>query len=168
MKLRHIFIPVVIIGGLIVVLFLLFEKFDSTHQLTAKELPVPQVIAENKELPILQSSYCWGKLGCADYGFMKSKIAQDSRTILNAATEISVLYQYNTPPTLISVVLYENDKDDIYTTDTKVTEIQLNNGIFHAPAESGEYYYIIRASWSSGQGSQASGDTSSILVIEVE
>lgn len=168
MKLRNIFIPIFSIFMLVIVLFFLFELFDAKYKLNAKELPVPQVIAENKELLILQSSYCWGKLGCADYSFVKSRIPQDSRTIIKAKSEISVSYQYNTPPTLISVVLYENDKDDIYTVNMKVTEIQLDKGIFHAPAKSGEYYYIIKANWSSGQGAQPSGDTSSVLVIEIE
>jgi len=31
------------------------------------ELPIPKVTSEQTEIPVTQSSYCWGKMGCADY-----------------------------------------------------------------------------------------------------
>jgi hypothetical protein len=51
--------------------------------ITKEVPPLPKVVSVNTEVPVSQSSYCWGKLGCADYADGKSMLRGKKPTLID-------------------------------------------------------------------------------------
>ncbi|MBM7565909.1 hypothetical protein [Paenibacillus sacheonensis] len=124
------------------------------------EIPQPLVVANGKRLATLQSTYCWGNLGCADYigGYGTARKYAPS-TIVKAGAVIDVSFAYKPAPAQVEVTQYRNDRES--------ASIQLTNGHYLAPQKPGLYYYGISAYWKSADGKYADGDTSVIYAIQV-
>lgn len=123
-----------------------------------KSPPLPSVTSGQTQIPVTQSSYCWGKLGCADYSGGKSMVEGKTPTIVTPEAKISISFEYKPAPTMVSVQEFQDDKS---------VEIPLIDGFFNAPKEKGIYYYGISAFWTTDDGKYSKGDTSSVFVIEV-
>ncbi|MCS7462884.1 hypothetical protein N0M98_22420 [Paenibacillus doosanensis] len=124
-----------------------------------KTPPLPKVMAGKTLIPVKQSSYCWGKLGCADYGGPKSVLKGQQPTVVAPESNIKVSFNYKEEPSNIKVTLSQ---------DEKPVDIPLKDGYFQAPKQPGIYYYGIFAYWRSDDGKHSHGDTSSDFVIEVQ
>ncbi|BBH21967.1 hypothetical protein Back11_33120 [Paenibacillus baekrokdamisoli] len=116
--------------------------------------PQPKVMAGTVDIPTTQSTYCWGKLGCADYAGGIIMVKNKIKAIVSPDTLIKIKYNYSTSPSKLTVTQLEENNKSIL--------VQLSNNCFQAPKESGVYYYEISASW------QTKGDTSSVFAIEVK
>ncbi|ULO06113.1 hypothetical protein H1230_24190 [Paenibacillus sp. 19GGS1-52] len=124
-----------------------------------KSPPLPTVTSEASEIPVVQSSYCWGTLGCGEYAGGKLMLEGKSATLVPSGSAISIRFDYKPKPTQLNVYQYLNDT---------AISITLRDGHFDAPKESGVYYYGISAYWTSDDGKYSKGDTSSVFVIEVK
>ncbi|MBP1993005.1 hypothetical protein [Paenibacillus eucommiae] len=123
-----------------------------------KSPPIPKVTSGTTEIPVVQSSYCWGKLGCADYAGGKAMVEAKSTTVVSPGSSIRVSFDYKPLPTQLIVQQYQNDE---------IIEIPLSDGYYVVPKERGVYYYGISAFWQSEDGKYSKGDISSVFVIEV-
>jgi hypothetical protein len=124
-----------------------------------KAPPLPKVVSENTVIPITQSSYCWGKLGCADYVGGKPMLKGKTPTIVTAESNIKISFDYKPAPSQLNVQQFKNDK---------TVEVPLKDGYFNAPIEKGVYYYGISAYWKTDDGKYSEGDTSSVFAIEIK
>jgi hypothetical protein len=121
--------------------------------------PLPIVVSMNTKVPVSQSSYCWGNLGCADYVGGKLMLKGEIPTIVTSEANIKISFDYKPGPTELNVQqLQEN----------KIIEVPLKDGYITAPKENGVYYYNISAFWKTDDGKFSTGDTSSVFVIEVK
>jgi hypothetical protein len=123
-----------------------------------KTLPIPIVFSEKTEIPVTQSSYCWGKLGCADYAGGKTMLKGKTPTVVTPEANIKISFDYKPGPTQLNVQQFQDDK---------IVEVPLKDGYFNAPKEKGIYYYGLSAYWKTDDGKYSKGDTSSVFVIEV-
>jgi len=121
--------------------------------------PIPKVITENTQIPVKQSSYCWGRLGCADYAGGKTMLKETTPTVVPSKSRIEVSYDYNPSPNLLTIQQFQ---------DEGAVDVPFQDGHFIAPTEKGAYYYGLSASWSTKDGKYSQGSTSSVFVIEVQ
>ncbi|USB31830.1 hypothetical protein [Paenibacillus sp. YPG26] len=121
--------------------------------------PLPRVTSRTSPIKVTQSSYCWGKLGCADYVGGRTLLEGEKPTVVGAGERVYISYDYKPAPKVLNL---HQLKDN----DTPVP-VLLKEGYFSAPLEKGTYYYHVSAVWASGVGDYSSGDTSSVFVIEV-
>ncbi|MBD3921707.1 hypothetical protein H8B09_23275 [Paenibacillus sp. PR3] len=128
--------------------------------ISKKAPPLPKVTSEQIQIPVIQSSYCWSNLGCADYAGGKSQLQGVSPTPVNPGAAIKVSFSYKPKPNTLSIQQFGDEY--------KSTQIPFNNGSFIAPKEQGIYYYGISAYWTTADGKYSKGDTSSVFVIEVK
>ncbi len=123
-----------------------------------KTPPVPKVVSEKTHIPVTQSSYCWGKLGCADYAGGKTMLRDKIPTVVAPGSNIKVSFDYKPAPTQVAVQQFQ---------DEQTVDVPLKDGSFKAPKEKGVYYYGLSAYWTTDNGKYSRGDTSSVFVIEV-
>jgi len=117
-----------------------------------KSPPLPTVTSKETQIRVIQSSYCWGNLGCADYVGGKTMLEWIIPTVVTPEGDIKVLFNNKPEPNRLNILQFVDDKTTM--------QIQMKNGSFNAPKEKGIYYYGISAFFSKG-------DTSSVFVIEV-
>ncbi|MFB7815650.1 hypothetical protein ACFC0X_15885 [Paenibacillus chitinolyticus] len=123
-----------------------------------KTPPIPKVISEKTQIPVTQSSYCWGKLGCADYAGGKTMLKGKNPTVVVPESNIKVSFDYKPAPTQIAVQQFQ---------DEKIVDVPLTDGYFKAPKEKGAYYYGLSAYWTTDDRQYSKGSTSSVFIIEV-
>jgi len=123
-----------------------------------KSPPLPSVTSGQTQIPVIQSSYCWGSLGCADYVGGTAMLKGVTPTVITPEEAINVSFAYKPAP---------NGLDIQQFVDEKTIQIPLKNGSFNAPKEQGIYYYGISAFWTTDDGKFSKGDTSAVFVIEV-
>ncbi|NBD26476.1 hypothetical protein [Paenibacillus glycinis] len=116
-----------------------------------KSPPLPNVTSGQTQIPVIQSTYCWGNLGCADYADVETMLRGVTPTTISPKEDIEISFEYKTAPSSLIIQQY---------VDGKPTQIPLQGGSFKAPKEKGIYKYGISADFSKG-------DTSSVFVIEV-
>jgi hypothetical protein len=124
-----------------------------------KAPPLPTVVSGTIEIPVVQSSYSWHKLGMADYAGGKSMVEGKVPTILTSGAIIDISFEYKPQPTLIRIKEFLNDK---------AIEVPFKDGFIKVPIKKGIYYYGIEAYWTTKDGKYSNGDTSSVFVIEVK
>jgi hypothetical protein len=124
-----------------------------------KSPPLPNVTSEQTRIPVVQSSYCWGKSGCADYAGGKTMLKGITPAAVTSEADIKVSFAYKPEPNELSIQQFDDDK---------TTQIPLKKDSFSAPKEKGIYYYGISAFWTTDDGKYLKGDTSSVFVIEVK
>jgi hypothetical protein len=127
--------------------------------ITKEVPPLPKVVSVNTEVPVSQSSYCWGKLGCADYADGKSMLRGKKPTVVAHEASIKISFDYKPGPTELNVQQF---------LDNNSIQVPLKDGYIIAPKENGVYYYGISAFWKTADGKFSEGDTSSVFVIEVK
>lgn len=128
-------------------------------EMNKKALPLPKVISGNTKVPVSQSSYCWGNLGCADYVGGKSMLKGKTPTVVTPEAKMKISFDYKPGPTEINVQQFQ---------DNKTSEVPIKDGYIIAPKENGVYYYGISAFWKTDDGKFSKGDTSSVFIIEVK
>ncbi|MBO7744362.1 hypothetical protein I8J29_09165 [Paenibacillus sp. MWE-103] len=116
-----------------------------------KSPPLPNVASGQTHIPVIQSTYCWGSLGCADYADIETMLQGVTPITISPKEDIVISFDYKPAPNSLIVRQY---------VDGKSTRISLQDGYFHAPKEKGIYKYGISADFSKG-------DTSSAFVIEI-
>lgn len=124
-----------------------------------KNPPLPNVISENITIPVTQSSYCWGKLGCADYAGGRTMLKGKTPTVVTPEANIKISFDYKPAPTQLNVHEFKDDK---------TVEVPMKEGYFISPKEKGIYYYGVSAYWKTDDGKYSKGDTSSVFAIEVK
>lgn len=129
------------------------------NDLSKQTPPLPKVIAGNTEVPVVQSSYCWGYLGCACYAVGESMFEGKTPTVMAPDTHIKISFDYNPGPTEMYTQQFQGNL---------TTPVPLEDGYIIAPKESGVYYYGISAVWKTDDGKYSNGDTSSAFAIEVK
>ncbi|WP_409345208.1 hypothetical protein [Paenibacillus sp. MBLB4367] len=123
-----------------------------------KSPPLPSITSGQTQIPVIQSSYCWGNLGCADYAGGKSMLEGVTPSAVTSEADIKVSFAYKPVPNELYIQQFGDDT---------TIQIPLKNGSFNAPKEKGIYYYGISAFWRTDDGKYSKGDTSSVFVIEV-
>lgn len=131
---------------------------SSSVEISEASIPLPRVASGDTEIPVVQSSYCWGTLGCADYVGGQAMVEGTAAVAVSPGSSIHISFDYIPVPAQVNVQQYQ---------DNEIIEISLGDGSFVAPKESGIYYYGISAYWNSEDGKYSIGDTSSVFVIEV-
>ncbi|RXZ81741.1 hypothetical protein EBB07_13885 [Paenibacillaceae bacterium] len=124
-----------------------------------KTPPIPKITSDKNQIPVTQSSYCWGKLGCADYARGKTMLKGKTPTVVVPESNIEVSFDYKPAPTQIAVQQFQ---------DEKTVDAPLVDGYFKAPKEKGVYYYGLSGDWTTDDGKYSKGSTSSVFVIEVQ
>lgn len=142
-----------------VITTLLILMIFITTGCSEKAPPLPKVVSGKIEIPVVQSSYCWGKLGCADYVGGKYMVKGKVPTILPSGAYIKIYFNYKPLPSQLNITQFLNDKN---------IEILMKEGFIKAPIKKGVYYYGISAFWKSEDSKYSKGDTSSVFVIEVK
>jgi hypothetical protein len=127
-------------------------------KITKKSPPLPSVTSGQTQIPVIQSSYCWGNLGCADYAGGRTMLKGVTPTVITPEGDIAVSFAYKPAPKRLNIQQFLDDK---------TLQIPLENGSFNAPNEQGTYYYGISAFWTTDDGKFSLGDTSAVFVIEV-
>lgn len=127
-------------------------------RITEKSPPLPRVTSGQIQIPVIQSSYCWGNLGCADYAGGRTMLKGVSPTVITPEGDIAVSFAYKPAPERLNIRQLVDDKP---------LHIPLENGSFNAPNEHGTYYYEISAFWTTDDGEFSLGDTSAVFVIEI-
>jgi hypothetical protein len=117
------------------------------------------VISEQTEIPITQGSYCWGKMGCADYVGGKTMLHGKTPTVVTPEAKVQISFNYKPAPTQLSVEQFQ---------EVETVEVPIKDGYFNVPKEKGVYYYGISAYWTTDDGIYSKGDTSSVFVVEVK
>lgn len=137
-----------------------FEEYARSVgiRIIKKSPPLPSVTSGQIQIPVIQSSYCWGNLGCADYVGGKTMLKGVTPTAVTPEAEITVSFTYKSAPNGLNIQQFSDDK---------TIQIPLKNGSFNAPKEKGIYYYGISAFWTTEDGKYSNGDTSSVFVIEI-
>ena len=130
-----------------------FLVIGCSGRMDTAQPPLPKVTAGNRTIPVVQGSYCWGKLGCADYASVPNLLKGKSVTTASPDETIQIKFDYNPQPDKLYVDQMENDRP---------IHISMKDGTFHAPKDKGLYKYAIMAQWTKG------GDTSSVFAIEVK
>ncbi|WP_155991448.1 hypothetical protein [Paenibacillus sp. FSL R7-277] len=128
-------------------------------RITQESPPLPLVTSGKTQIPVTQGSYCWGKLGCADYVGGQSMVQGVTPTVIAPEGGINVAFTYKPAPGGLTVQQFVDDKE---------VQIPLKNGSFNAPKEQGVYYYGISAFWTSEDGKFSEGSSSVAFVIEVK
>lgn len=135
------------------------EQSINVKLLNPDTLPIPIIAAEESTstIPVTQSSYCWGRLGCADFfGVLEGKIP----TIVSPETMIKITFSKPAPNYLS---LWQRQDDE------KQVEVPLKKGkYFNGPKERGIYYYGLSAHWLTDNRKQSYGSTSLLFIIEVK
>lgn len=142
----------------IIVIFLI-AIICVTAGCSEKAPPLPNVVSGTIEIPVVQSSYSWGKLGCVDYVGGKYMVKGRVPTILPYGADIKIFFNYKPQPSMIHISQYLYDK---------IIEVPLKNSRIKAPAKKGIYYYGISAFWVTDDGKYSNGNTSSVFAIEVK
>ncbi|NUU62788.1 hypothetical protein [Paenibacillus agri] len=124
-----------------------------------KSPPLPVVTSGQTQIPVIQSSYCWGKLGCAFYSTESRMLKGITPTAITLEGDIKVSFAYKPAPNELYIQQFIDDT---------TIQIPLNKGSFNAPKEQGTYYYWISAVWKTDDGKFSKGDTSAVFVIEVQ
>jgi hypothetical protein len=137
----------------------LLTLFSILAGCSEKTPPIPKVFSEKTKIPVTQSSYCWGNLGCADYVGGKTMLKGKTPTVVTSEAKIKISFDYKPEPTQLNVQHFQNDK---------TIEVPLKDGYFNAPKEKGVYYYGLSAYWKTKDSKYSKGDTSSVFVIEVK
>ncbi|OPA78624.1 hypothetical protein BVG16_12225 [Paenibacillus selenitireducens] len=122
-------------------------------ELEKKAPPLPRVVVGNTEVPVKQSSYCWGELGCADYAGGIESFEGRSPTIVTPEASMKFTFDYQPGP----AELHLNQIQDSTNQD-----IPIQDSDWITPKDKGVYYYHISASW------EKKGSTSATFVIEVK
>lgn len=124
----------------------------------AKVPPLPIVVSGTTKIPVVQSSYSWGKLGSADYAGGVDMVKGKTPSIVSSGADIKVYFDYKPRPSKINIQQFQNDR---------TIEVPFKDGLIKAPIEKGIYYYGISAFWFTDDGKYSKGDTSSAFIIEV-
>ncbi|MZQ80622.1 hypothetical protein GQF01_00435 [Paenibacillus sp. 5J-6] len=120
--------------------------------------PLPSVTSGKTQIRVIQSSYCWGNLGCADYVRGNAMLKEIIPTPVNPEEDIKVSFANIPAPSGLDIHQF---------VDKKSMKIPMKYGSFSAPKEKGVYYYGIFAFWTTDDGKFSKGDTSSVFAIEV-
>ncbi|MFC3749800.1 hypothetical protein [Paenibacillus sp. GCM10012306] len=123
-----------------------------------KSPPLPSVISDQTQIPVIQSSYCWGSV-CADYEGGITMLRGVAPTAITPDRDIKVSFAYKPAPNGLYIEQF---------IDNTTIQIPLNNDSFNAPKEQGTYYYGISAVWTTEDGKFSKGSTSAGFVIEVK
>ena len=91
--------------------------------LSETTLPIPNVMAKTTPIATTQSSYCWGKLGCADYIGGKAMLLGKTPTVVAPDSRIKVSFDYNPSPSSLVVRQLQ---------DNQSVEVPLKQGYFTA------------------------------------
>lgn len=119
--------------------------------------PAAKVISDQKVIPVMQSSYCWGN-SCVDYPGAETLLKGKKPARITPESPIAVSFDSKIAPAQIAVQQFRGDK---------VIDIPLNDGSMKAPLEQGVYYYGVMGSWTADDDKELQGSTSSVFVIEV-
>ncbi|MEW4370127.1 hypothetical protein [Paenibacillus kandeliae] len=125
------------------------------------ELPSLVVQSGKTDIPVVQSSYCWGSLGCADYVATPAMLRDHKLPTVSPGATIDIMFPYTPLPSEIQL-------HSLGTTASDHAVISLQNGTFHAPTNLGTYYYTFQAGWTSEDGMYSMGDTSFVFGFQVE
>jgi hypothetical protein len=120
--------------------------------------PLPTVVSGRAKIPVVQSSYTWGKLGSVDYVGGADMVKGKTPLILQSGAEIKISFDYKPNPSIIIIEQFQ---------DGKSNEVPMKDGVIKAPKEKGVYYYGVSAFWRTDDNAYSKGDTSSVFVIEV-
>ncbi|MFD1772874.1 hypothetical protein [Paenibacillus rhizophilus] len=157
---------------LFIVIAVLLNGCDRTRTLSADsgktaypsvtddKVPTPIITAEGSgdEIPSEQRSYCWGKLGCADYIGGMQGMEETPPALIRPGEQISVVFPYQQQPVQMNLVRFTGDGQ---------TQIAMIGNFFTAPLEDGVYYYGVSAFWKTEDGLYSTGDTSCVFKIRV-
>ncbi|AZN39879.1 hypothetical protein [Paenibacillus albus] len=136
------------------------SKVRELSQDTLPEFHVTAGDTEDSEIPVTQSTYCWGNRGCADYAWGKMMTRGIEPTSVEAGANIHIrLEDVPVPSELIAQKFLD---DNTYETVTLV------DGVFKAPSSAGVYHYGVSAYWKTEDGKYSKGDSSVVFVIEVK
>jgi len=127
-------------------------------RVTKKSPPLPSVTSGQTQISVIQSSYCWDSLGCADYVGGNTLLKGVTPTVISPEGEIAVSFAYEPAPNQLKIQQFIDDG---------TLQIPLKNGSFNAPKERGTYYYGISAFWTADDGKFSLGETSAVFVIVV-
>lgn len=125
-----------------------------------KSPPLPQVSTSSQDIPAYQSSYCWDRLGCADYIGGKAQLRGNAPTVVEPEARMKITWDYEPHPTRMYVGIEDSEGNHAATT--------LENDSFQAPKEAGEYYYTISADWLTEDKQFVTNQTSVIIGIKVK
>ncbi|NGZ74673.1 hypothetical protein [Saccharibacillus alkalitolerans] len=123
-------------------------------------LPELSVSSPDGAIPTVQSSYCWGRLGCADYIGGREMMEGRDPAPVSAGAEIEVRYLVDPAPSELYV-------QQIGDKPGEMRSVPLDEGRFNAPEEPGIFYYYASAWWKTEDGEYSKGSTSSVFAIEV-
>ncbi len=149
------------------------HETTSLQPLSDDVLPVLQVKAGDTTIPAVQSSYCWGTKGCADFVGGAAMLKGKSLPTIQAGTSVQLHFPYTPEPAVIELVQYplrlsENTSNShVQSTADQAISITIHDGAFQATQKAGDYYYEFGASWMSEDGKYSSGQTSFVFGFTV-
>ncbi|WP_151736357.1 hypothetical protein [Paenibacillus tengchongensis] len=121
--------------------------------------PLPSVHAAEADVTVMQNSYCWDYLGCADYVGIPGMLDQVEPTTVQPGERLQILLDYSPAPT--EELLYR------WIDNGNYEQVPLSGQLFTAPEESGRYYYMYSANWMTDDGVYVLNQTSAVFSIEV-
>ncbi|WP_411342765.1 hypothetical protein ACE3MZ_13950 [Paenibacillus sp. WLX1005] len=129
--------------------------------LQPNELPSLVVHAGEMDIPVAQSSYCWGDLGCRDYTSDPKMLDDQTLPTLSSGAAIALVFPYDPAPNQIQVT-------SLGTSASVDSVIALRDWTFDAPLKRGTYFYTFQAYWTSEDGMYTQGDTSFVFGFQIE
>lgn len=129
--------------------------------LQSNELPSLMVHTGETDIPVAQSSYCWGDLGCSDYTSDPKMLDDQTLPTITPGANIELVFPYDPAPSQIQVT-------SLGTSTSVDSVIALRDWTFDAPLKRGTYFYTFQAYWTSEDGMYTQGDTSFVFGFRIE
>lgn len=128
--------------------------------MSSDHLPELSLSSASGKIQTVQSTYCWGRLGCADYIGGRQMMEGHDPSPVSAGEDIEVRYLIDPAPSEMYVYPIGEKHDEIQP-------LPLEKGVFKAPKEPGIYYYTVSAWWKTEDGKYSKGDTSAAFAVQV-
>ncbi|WP_143186152.1 hypothetical protein [Paenibacillus sp. P3E] len=125
----------------------------------AGQPPLPIVSTPITSVHVVQSSYCWDTLGCADYVGGRAMLNGEPPTVIDPGDRISIKPNYEPLPA--KVYVSEIRENNVYL------PVDLSDGVFEAPKVKGLYYYLYEATWLTEDGKYTLNQTSAVFAVEI-
>ncbi|WP_218619253.1 hypothetical protein [Paenibacillus sp. P46E] len=133
---------------------------QSSKALTpAGQPPLPIVSTPITSVHVVQSSYCWEMLGCADYVGGRAMLNGEPPTVIDPGDQITIKPNYEPLPA--KVYVSEIREKNVYL------PVALSDGVFEAPKVKGLYYYLYEAAWLTEDGKYTLNQTSAVFAVEI-
>lgn len=109
------------------------------------EPPKPIVRVSDKNIPVLQSTYCWISK-CADYATPNLLVKDEKPMIVPPESKLTIDFAYKPKERTLSIGQWEGEKS---------IKQEITNNTIILPKEKGIYVYSFHAQWTEGDSSYA-------------